>query len=103
MLREAPVAIVVCADINRSKYPFEYWIQDCAAAIQNILLAATSAGLGTCWLGIYPQPERVEALRRIFALSDHVVPFAVVAIGHTAKPSRMADRFDKTRVHYEKW
>ena len=60
MLKEAPVAIIVCADPGRSKYPFDYWIQDCAAA---------TAGLGTCWLGIYPQPERVEALRQMKLLN----------------------------------
>lgn len=103
MLKEAPVAVVVCADPGRSKYPFDYWIQDCAAATQNILLAATTTGLGTCWLGIYPQPERVEALRRIFSVPDSIVPFAVVAIGYPAKPPRMSERYDEKRVHIEKW
>ena len=103
MLKEAPVAIVVCADPGRSKYPYEYWIQDCAAATQNILLAAVTAGLGTCWLGIYPQPERVEAIRQIFGVPDPIVPFAVVAVGYAAKPSRIADRFDENRLHIEKW
>lgn len=103
MLKEAPVAVVVCADLGRSKYPVDYWIQDCAAATQNILLAATTTGLGTCWLGIYPQLERVEALRRIFSVPDSIVPFAVVAIGYPAKPSLMSERYDEKRVHIEKW
>ena len=103
MLKEAPVAIIVCADPGRSKYPFDYWIQDCAAATQNILLAAVTAGLGTCWLGIYPQPERVEALRQIFGVPDSIVPFAVVAVGYSAKELRMSNRFDEKRVHIEKW
>ena len=77
--------------------------QDCAAATQNILLAAVTAGLGTCWLGIYPQPEGVEAIRQIFGVPDSIVPFAVVAVGYAAKPSRIADRFDENRVHVAKW
>ena len=103
MLKEAPAAIVVCADPGRSKYPFDYWIQDCAAATQNILLAAVTAGLGTCWLGIYPQPERVEGLRKIFSIPESIVPFAIVAVGYAAKPVHISDRFDEKRVRVEKW
>lgn len=103
MLKEAPAAIVVCADPRRGKYPFDYWIQDCAAATQNILLAAAGDGLGTCWLGVYPQPERVEGLRRIFAIPEPVVPFSIVAIGYPALPPKPVDRFDAARIHYEKW
>lgn len=103
MLKEAPVAIVVCADLSCSKYPHDYWALDCAAATQNILLAAVSLGLGTCWLGIYPDSERVEGLRRIFATPDGIVPFAAVAIGHPARTPSPADRFDRERIHYEKW
>lgn len=103
MLREAPVAIVVCADLGRSKYPVDYWVQDCAAATQNILLAAAAMGLGTCWLGIYPDPERVAGLRRLFATPEGIVPFAAVAVGHPAQTPGPADRFDKGRIHYEQW
>ncbi|MDU4961860.1 MAG: nitroreductase family protein [Sporomusaceae bacterium] len=103
MLRQAPAAIVVCADPRRGKYPFDYWIQDCAAAAQNMLLAATGEGLGACWLGVYPQPERVAALRRIFSIPEPVVPFCVVAVGHPAQPQTAVDRFDPARIHYEQW
>ena len=103
MLKEAPVAIVVCADPRRGKYPFEYWIQDCAAATENILIAAVTAGLGACWLGIYPQPERVIALRRIFSVPEPIIPFSVVAIGYSVKKMRPSDRFDATRIHQENW
>ena len=103
MLKEAPAAIIVCADIKRSKYAVDYWIQDCAAATQNILLAAVSAGLGTCWLGIHPQQERVEGVRRIFGIPESIVPFAVVAVGYPAKMPRRPSQFDENRIHQEKW
>lgn len=103
MLKDAPVAIVVCADPRRAKYPDDYWIQDCAAATENILLAAVSLGLGSCWLGIYPQPERVEALQRIFAMPAQVLPFAVVALGVPAQQPRPSERFKGERVHVEVW
>jgi nitroreductase len=104
MLKEAPLAILVCADPGRGKYPpHDYWVLDCAAATQNILLAAAALGLGTCWLGTYPDPERVEGVRRIFAIPHGIVPFAVVAVGHPARKPAPADRFDRSRIRYEKW
>ncbi len=103
MLKQAPLAIVVCADTARSKYPVEFWAQDCAAATENILLAAVSLGLGSCWLGVHPLPERVAALRRIFAIPESVVPFAIVAVGHPAVQPARADRYDEKRIHKEKW
>lgn len=103
MLRQAPVAIVVCADPARSKYPVEYWVQDCAAATENILIAAAALGLGTCWLGVHPVPERVAGLRRIFAIPEPIVPFAVVAVGHPASPPARADRYDQKRIHKERY
>ncbi len=64
-LKNAGVGIVVCGNESRCKYP-AYWVQDCAAATQNILLEATDQGLGTCWLGIYPKPERVSVVKEIY-------------------------------------
>ncbi len=103
MLRQAPVAIVVCADPARGKYPVDYWVQDCAAATENILIAAAALGLGTCWLGVHPIPDRVAGLRRIFAIPAAIVPFAVVAVGHPAATPARADRYDEKRIHQEKW
>ena len=103
MLKQAPVAIVVCADPARSRYPFEYWVQDCAAATQNILLAAAALGLGTCWLGVHPVPERVAGVRRILAIPEPIVPFAIVAVGHPAEQPGRVDRFDPARIHRERW
>ncbi|MDR7867065.1 MAG: nitroreductase family protein [Sporomusaceae bacterium] len=103
MLRQAPVAIVVCADKARSRYPVEYWVQDCAAATQNILLAAAALGLGTCWLGVHPVPERVAGVRRVLAIPEPIVPFAIVAVGHPAEQSGRVDRFDEKRIYRESY
>lgn len=103
MLKQAPVAIVVCADKARSRYPVDYWIQDCAAATQNILLAAAALGLGTCWLGVHPVPERVAGVRRTLGIPEPIVPFAIVALGHPAEKPGKVDRFDPTRIHSEKY
>ncbi|TGE31610.1 nitroreductase family protein [Desulfosporosinus sp. Sb-LF] len=104
MLNEAPLAILVCADVTCDKYPgTNYWIQDCAAATENILIAAKEKDLGTCWLGVYPKPERVEGIRNIFALPAHVFPFCVIALGHPAEIKAPIVRYDETRVHHNCW
>ena len=85
---EAPVAIVVCADIPRSAERYGqrgatlYCIQDTAAAVQNILLAATAFGLGSCWVGAFDE----EAVARMFDLdiSRHR-PVAIIPIGYAAE------------------
>ena len=103
MLRQAPVAIVVCADPARSKYPVDYWIQDCAAATENILLAAVALGLGTCWLGVHPVPERVAGVRRVLGIPETIVPFAIVAVGHPAEQPGRVERYDPARIHHESY
>ncbi|HWQ60981.1 MAG TPA: nitroreductase family protein [Negativicutes bacterium] len=103
MLKQAPVAIVVCADLARNKYPVDFWIQDCAAATENILLAAVSLGLGTCWLGVHPNPERVAGVRSVFAIPESVVPFAIVAVGHPAEHPEKANRYDAKRIYRERY
>ena len=84
MLREAPVAIVVCGDLRLESYR-GYWIQDCSAATQNLLLAAHAKGLGAVWVGIYPKEDRVARLQQLLGLPAEVIPLAVVPIGHPAE------------------
>jgi nitroreductase len=102
MLREAPMAILVCGDESAEKYP-GFWPQDCAAATENMLIAATSRGLGCVWLGIYPQEERVLSMSKHAGLPAHVIPFALIPLGHPAEEKPYSDRFDLSRVHHETW
>lgn len=98
MLRNAPLAILVCADTTRQ--PLEgYWLQDCAAATQNLLLAAHALGLGACWVGVQPREEREAGLRRLLSLPNEIRPVALVALGWPAEFKGRADRFDATRVY----
>jgi nitroreductase len=103
MLREAPVAILVCGDLQLEKHT-GYWVQDCAAATENLLLAVHAKGLGAVWLGIYPREERVAGLRKLLAIPDHVIPFALIPIGHPAesKPAR-PDRYNAVKIHHNHW
>lgn len=103
MLKEAPVAIVPCADQRSLKYEGDFWPQDLAACTQNILLQGTSLGLGTCWCGVYPKKNFVEAMTELLELPEYMVPFSVVALGYPAEEREVRERFNPERVHYDKW
>lgn len=98
MLKQATLCIAVCGDRTQT-----FWEQDCAAATQNILLAATWLGLGSVWLGIHPKPEAVQNVRRILAIPEPYVPLCLIAIGHPAEEKPPAERYDEAKVHYEQW
>jgi nitroreductase len=103
MLKEATAAILVCGDPTLEKHA-GYWVQDCSAATENLLLAVHAKGLGGVWLGIYPREERVAGLRKLLGIPDHVIPFSLVPIGHPAetKPPR-PDRYCESRIHRNRW
>lgn len=102
MLREAPMAVLVCSDLQLEKHT-GYWVQDCAAATQNFLLAVHAKGLGAVWLGIFPREERVSGLRKLLGIPEHVVPFSLIPVGFPAEEKPPADRFSKDRIHYNTW
>jgi len=102
MCRQSPLAILVCSDRNLEKYP-DFWVQDCSAATQNILLAAHALGLGAVWAGVYPMKERVEGFRKMFLLSEEITPFALIALGYPDEEPVPARRFRVERVHYNRW
>ena len=100
MIARAQVALLICADLDLVKSE-GYWIQDCAAATQNALLAAHAIGLGAVWCGLYPREARVTGVSRVFALPERLVPFSVVAVGHPKGVPAAVDRFDPTRVSFD--
>jgi nitroreductase len=102
MLKQAPLAIVVCGD--RERQPMEgYWVQDCSAATENILLAAHAKGLGAVWLGVHPREERIQELSRLLSLPEQVPPLAVLSIGYPAEHKEPANRYDESRIHRDRW
>ncbi len=100
MLHEAPVCISVCGDQSVSE---RFWVQDCSAATENLLLAATALGLGAVWCGVYPRQERVEAISKILGIEAPVVPLNIIAVGHPAEEKEPRTQYDEDRVHREKW
>ncbi len=104
MLPSANVGIVVCGDPNAAHDQLlSYMIQDCSAAIENILLAAHGLGLGACWLGVHPREGRVAHVKEVCEIPDPVIPVAVIALGYPAVKSVSRTRFTKEYVHFEKW
>ena len=102
MLKEAPVAILVCGD-RQLETNKGYWVQDCSAATENLLIAAHAKGLGAVWLGIYPREERVADIQKLLGLPEHIVPLALVSIGYPAEAKPPSNRYDAARIHYNRW
>jgi nitroreductase len=101
-LHQATVAILVCGDSELEKRP-DRWIMDCSAATQNILLAAHASGLGSVWLGIHPDPIRIDGMRRLVHLPRHVHPLSLVAVGYPVQQPTAVDRFHPQSIHKETW
>ncbi|MBE0476374.1 MAG: nitroreductase family protein [Coriobacteriia bacterium] len=102
MLPDAGLGILVAGELAAERHE-GMWVQDCAAAVQNILLAAHALGLGAVWLGYHPRPERERAIAEVLGLPERVVPFAVVAVGHPAEEKPPAERYEPAYVHRERW
>jgi nitroreductase len=102
MVVKAPLAILVCGAPEGRKWP-TFWSQDCSAATQNILLAARDLGLGTVWVGIYPEKERIAGFRRVFELPQEIIPFALIPVGWPDGEFKILDRFNTNLVHQETW
>jgi nitroreductase len=104
MIAGAALGIAVCGDLQATHdQQLGYLLQDCSAAIENLLLSAHILGLGACWLGIYPREQRVAALKQILSLPATVLPVACIAIGHPAEAKEPRTRFNRDYVHFEKW
>ena len=102
MAASAALAILVCGDTRDLKHP-HFWVQDCSAAVQNILLAAHERGLGSVWCGVYPREDRVKPLVDMFSLPDGVQPVALIPIGYPAERPIPENRIQWDRVHKNKW
>jgi len=104
MLRRAAAAIVVLGDIEKAHDGKQsYLLQDCSAAVENILLAATALGLGSCWLGVHPRPERMEGIRALFDLPGNIVPVAGISLGWPERQPEPRTRYASASVHWETW
>ena len=104
-LKTATAAIVVCGDLGKAlpDKGQEYWVQDCSAVTENILLAAHAYGLGAVWCGVYPVEDRVNPVSQILNLPDSIVPLNVITMGYPAENPEPKDKFKQENIHYQKW
>lgn len=105
MAEKAPLAIVVCGDLKAALdgEGTDYWVQDASAATENLLLAAHSLGLGAVWCGIYPIKQRVGLLKEMLDIPDDIIPLNVIPIGYPAETPEPKDKWNPSKIHYEKW
>ncbi|RAK10494.1 nitroreductase [Halanaerobium saccharolyticum] len=102
MLKEAPLAIAVCADLNKQKYD-GFWVQDCSAATQNILLEAVSLDLGAVWIGCHPAEDREKAISEYLEAPENVKTLSLISVGYPAEEKGKVDRLSDEIIHQEKW
>jgi len=102
MLETASHAILVCGDENL-QHDKNYWLADCGAATENLLLAAHSIGLGACWIGIFPRENRMKFISALMKLPPHIKPFALISLGYGDEKKDAPDRFKPERIYYNAW
>ena len=103
----AAAVILVCGKedvaFHREKEGWSYIDIDCAAATQNIILAAHALGLGACWCGASPMSGPIAAIKEYFKLPENVKPFSIVVMGYPEETPKQPDRYNPDLIHWEKW
>ncbi len=105
MLDSAAAAIVVCGVPAKAhpKFPADFWIQDCSAAMENILLAAEAFGLGAVWIGLHPIDEVKGHVREVLGIPAEIVPLGIASIGHPGGEEKPKDKYDPDDIHWNSW
>ena len=101
----APAAAIVCANlaIAKNESAFRFWVQDCSAATENLLIAAAGLGLGTVWIGAYPKDDVINNLRDILDIPEQVIPFNLIYIGYPVEEAEPRTQYEESRVHWESY
>ena len=105
MIEQAALAIVVCGNMDKTMKGKgqAYWIQDCSAATENILLAAHGLGLGAVWTGLYPMDDRVAAVSQVLKLPQTIIPLCTIVIGHPAESPEPKNKWKPENVSYNEF
>ena len=102
MLENSTFMVLVCGEVSREIYP-GFWPQDCSCAAQNMQLASHDIGVGCVWIAIYPLEDRVETCRSILGIPQDITPFALLAMGLPGETPGPEYRYDKKRLHHNRW
>lgn len=103
MIEQSGAAIIVCGNLQKALdgEASQYWIQDCSAATQNILLAIESLNLGGVWTGVYPNTDRVNFVKDFCNLPEHIIPLNVIPVGVPTGEDKPKDKFKEENIHWE--
>jgi nitroreductase len=102
MAKSAPLAILVCGN-TQLETRLAFLNQDCAAAIQNILLTIHDKGLGGVWSGIYDKEDIMQEFQKICKLPSHIIPMSIVVLGYPAEKKEKENRFNPKKIHKNHW
>lgn len=104
-LRGAALGILICGDLERAFKPApDYWVVDGSIAAQNMILAAHAIGIGSVWLGTWPQENKVQGQKELFQLPEHIVPHSIIAFGYPREEiNKEKLLYEADRVHFDKW
>ncbi len=103
MLEGAGTGIVVVGLPGKDSLYADYWVQDCSAATQNILLAAHACGYGAVWTAVYPDREKISLVRKVLMLPADAVPLNVICIGVAAARQALHNKFREENIRYDSW
>ena len=116
MVTTAGAVIVVCGETTRMvkprdagedaelvERPNNYWFEDCSAATENLLLAATALDLGAVWLSCYPTEPIVDRIRAYLGIPANVTPLAIVPVGYPAETPEPKNKWNPDNIHYDRW
>ncbi len=112
MLDKAGAAIIVCGlpgkdaaggGQYKDSISGKYWVMDCSAAAENILLACHAMGLGAVWTAAYPNDDRMSTVRDIIGVPEDVMPLAVIPIGVPKDKGKVTDKFKEENIYWNRW
>jgi len=105
-MAKAAAIIIVCSDTNKAKRFYGvrgeilYSIQNSSASIQNMLIVATSQGLGSCWVSAFDE----DMLRRATSIPDEITPHGIVVLGYAdEKPVDVIKKPLDKMVYFNNW
>lgn len=96
----AAICVLGSTRMQKSKVGEKFWVQDCSAATENILLAATALGLGSVWVGIHPVNMYKRQVSDILNLPDGVTPLNLIYLGYPAEEKEPRTQYEESRVHW---
>lgn len=104
MLPSAAIGIAVCGEQAAAhRGQISYLLQDCGAAIENILITASILDLGACWLGVHPREDRIQHVTRVLGLPEGILPIAIIAVGWPAEKPPARTRYNEVFIHHDRW